>query len=403
MSELEIPTARWAVPLLAPARYKGGHGGRGSGKSHFFAELMVEEHVADPHQQSVCIREIQKSLKFSSKKLLESKIESLGVSHLFDVTLTEIRRVGGAGIIIFQGMQDHTADSIKSLEGFHRAWVEEAQNLSARSLQLLRPTIRAPGSQLWFSWNPEKPTDAVDAFLRGPNAPRDSIVVEVNFLDNPFPSDALRDEFETDRVSLDPETFHHVWEGGYNVRSKAQIFAGKWRVDEFEPGKDWDGPYHGLDFGFADDPTAAVKLWIHGKRLYIEHESGKRGLELDHTADYIERDIPGIRAHAVRADSARPESISYLKRHGMPRIGSVKKWAGSVEDGIEHIRSYAEVIVHTRCKQTAQEFRLYSYKVDKNSGDVLPVIVDDHNHFIDAIRYGLEPLIRTKRKSAGVL
>ena len=121
--ELVIETPEWAIPLLSPARYKGAYGGRGSGKSHFFAELLVEEHVANPNQRSVCIREIQKSLQFSARQLIVGKIQALGVSHLFDITLTEIRSVRGNGIIIFQGMQDHTADSIKSLEGFDRAWV----------------------------------------------------------------------------------------------------------------------------------------------------------------------------------------------------------------------------------------------------------------------------------------
>src|SRR5690625_4607712 len=108
--QIEIATPRWAVPLLAPARYKGAKGGRGSGKSHFYAELAVETMVADPDHRFVCIREVQKSLKFSVKELVENKIRALGVSHLFEITLTEIRRVGGNGIMIFQGMQDHTAD-----------------------------------------------------------------------------------------------------------------------------------------------------------------------------------------------------------------------------------------------------------------------------------------------------
>ena len=303
-----------------------------SGKSHFFAELLIEEHVANPDQQSVCIREIQKSLKFSAKKLLESKIRALGVSHIFEVTLTEIRNKRGIGIIIFQGMQDHTADSVKSLEGFDRAWVEEAQNLSARSMQLLRPTIRKEGSQIWFGWNPDQPTDPVDELMCGPGGlPPNSVLVNVNYCDNPFLPDTLRQEMEFDRAR-NPDSFGWIWLGEYNKRSDSQVFAGKWRVDEFEPGSDWDGPYHGLDFGFANDPTAATKCWIHDQRLWIEREAGRTGLELDDTASYLESHIPGIAKYVVRADSARPESISYLrrpdpdgKRKHMPLIESVKK------------------------------------------------------------------------------
>src|SRR5690554_2603487 len=139
---LQIPTPRWALPLLEPSRYKGAKGGRTNGKSHFMAEMLVEEHVRDKDLQSVCIREIQKSLKFSAKKLVEDKIRALGMAHLFDITLTEIRRVDGRGIIIFQGMQDHTADSIKSLEGFDRAWVEEAQSLDRKSTRLNSSHVR---------------------------------------------------------------------------------------------------------------------------------------------------------------------------------------------------------------------------------------------------------------------
>src|SRR5690625_2115276 len=222
--ELEIATPRWAVPLLKPARYKGAKGGRGSGKSHFFAELAVEAMVMNPDHRIVGIREVQKSLKFSVKQLVESKIRTLGVSHLFEITLTEVRRIGGNGIMIFQGMQDHTADSIKSLEGFHTAWVEEAQNLSRRSLELLRPTIRAEGSEIWFSWNPDQPTDPVDAFFCGESGPpEDSILVHVNYMDNPFVPETLRREAAEHHIR-DPDTFPHVWLGEYNVKSDAQVF-----------------------------------------------------------------------------------------------------------------------------------------------------------------------------------
>ena len=408
--ELDIPTPEWAEPFLKPARYKGASGGRGSGKSHFFAEMLIEEHAMNPNQKSVCIREVQKSLCFSSYELLKQKITALGVQDLFDITLTEIRSTRGTGIIIFQGMQDHTADSIKSLEGFDRAWVEEAQSLSNRSLELLRPTIRKDeedgltGSEIWFTWNPDQPDDPVDLFFNsapkdGPDA-ADFIHVHVNSEQNPFLPKTLRKEREFDR-KYNPDTFAHVWEGAYNEKSDSQIFYGKWRVDEFEPGKDWEGPYHGLDFGFSTDPTAAVKCWIHDNTLYIEREAGRAELELSDTAAYIEQRIPGFCRHQVRADCARPESISYLKRVDtegkrphIPRIVPVKKWAGSVEDGIEFIRSFKKVVIHVRCREMQKEARLYQYKIDKRTGDVLTDIIDKHNHYWDAVRYALDGMIK---------
>lgn len=394
---LDIATAAAFEPLLAPARYKGAKGGRGSGKSHFFAELAVEEMVANPDLRFVCIREVQRSLKFSAKSLVERKIRDLGVAHLFDITLTEIRRRGGTGVMIFEGMQDHTADTIKSLDGFHRAWVEEAQSISQRSLALLLPTIREPGSELWFSWNPDQPTDAIDTFLVA-HPPAEAVVVHVNYTDNPFCPDVLtREAAQLRRV--DPDAFAHVWLGAYNSRSDAQVLAGKWVVDEFSPAADWSGPYHGADFGFAQDPTALVRCWVggpNGRTLYVEREAVKVGLELDDTAAHWARHVPDVARYVVRADSARPESISYLRRHGVPQIEGVAKWQGSVEDGIAHLRQYERIVVHPACPKTAEEARLWSYKVDKRSGDVLPDVEDQHNHCWDAVRYALAPLIQAR-------
>jgi phage terminase large subunit len=392
---LTIDTPRWALPLLEPARYKAAHGGRGSGKSHFFAELGVEEMIRDPDKSMVCIREIQKSLKYSAKRLIEEKIRQMGVTHLFDPIASEIRRNRGKGVMLFQGMQDHTAESIKSLEDFDIAWTEEAQSLSARSLKLLRPTIRGEGSELWFSWNPDQPEDPVDDFFRGKRgAPDNSVVVYSSWKDNPFISETLLKEMQSDRKRLDPEDFAHIWEGEYNFKSDAIIFAGKYTIDEFEPNEDWT-PLHGLDFGFANDPTAGVQCFVSDNVLYIRKEAGSVSLELDDTSPFIVRRIPEFAKYIVRADNARPESISYLKRKGIPRIKAVRKWSGSVEDGIEHIKSYDNIIIHPECEQTIKEFRLYSYKVDKRSGDVLPIVVDANNHYIDAIRYALDPLIQS--------
>lgn len=209
-------------PLLQPARYKGAHGGRGSGKSHFFADNMVEEHLCIPGHRSVCIREVQRTLRDSSKRVIEDKIKAFGLSN--DFRILEDRIVTPSeGVIIFQGMQDHNSETIKSLEGFNRGWVEEAQTLSERSLTLLRPTIRAPASEMWFSWNPRRKADAVDKFLR--RAPPDgAIVVQANWRDNPwFPA-----ELEADRqydLNHKPEEYEHIWEGDYAKVTSGAYYA----------------------------------------------------------------------------------------------------------------------------------------------------------------------------------
>lgn len=393
--ELTIQTPRWALPLLRPARFKGVWGGRASGKSHVMAENLVEAMVMDADLRAVCIREVQKSLKFSAKQLIEDKIETLGVGHLFDVQTAEIKRRGGNGICIFQGMQDHTADSIKSLEGFRIAWIEEAQALSGKSLRLLRPTMRAPGAEIWASWNPDQPDDAIDAFLRGPIPPENAIVVRANWQDNPWLPDEMRAEIAHDRKG-DPETYAHVWLGEYNTRSDAQVFSGRYQVEEFTPGPGWDGPYFGADWGFAVDPTVLVKCWIAPDgRVAIEKESGKVGLDIDRTGELWAREIPEAQAQVIRSDSARPETISYLQRHGWPRVTGVDKWKGSVEDGVDWLRAKG-LLIHPQCERAAREARLYRYKTNKG-GDVLPVVEDAENHIIDAVRYALSPLIRHRR------
>lgn len=397
---LTIDTPRWALALLKPARYKGAYGGRGGGKSHFFAERLVEEMVARPDLRAVGIREVLRSIKFSSKRLIEDKIEALGVGDHFDVMEAEIRRVGHDGVIVFNGMQDHTAESIKSLEGFEIAWVEEAQSLSARSLELLLPTIRAPGSEIWCSWNPAKPTDPVDQFFRSDKRDPEAVAVEVNLPDNPFVTDTLKAEAAR-HLARDPETYAHVWQGAYQTMADQLVFSGCWRVEAVTPERGWDGPYYGLDFGFSQDPTAAVRCWLHDDTLFVEREAGKVKLELSDTAAYLRTRLPGIERHTIRADSARPESISHLRRHGLAHCKAVAKGKGSVEDGIAWLRGLKAIVIDPSCTATIHEMQSYSYRLDKRSGDVTPAIVDADNHYIDAIRYALEPMIKRPR-TAGV-
>ena len=220
--DLDLATPAWAVPLLDPARYKGASGGRASGKSHFFAELAVEHMVCDPDLRFVCIREVQRSLRYSAKSLVEAKVRSMGVGHLFDVQRTEIRRRGGLGVMIFEGMQDHTRDSLKSLEGFGRAWVEEAHSISERSFDLLLPTIRSEGSEVWFSWNPDQPTDPVDKFFA--DAPENATHVRTTYRDNPFCPDVMLDEAERMKAS-DPDAYEHIWEGGYFLGGSGRVYS----------------------------------------------------------------------------------------------------------------------------------------------------------------------------------
>ena len=388
---LRLTAGRKFAPLLRPSRYKGAHGGRGSGKSHFFAELLVARANSQLGFRGACLREVQKSLKNSVKLLVEDKIRSKGLTDRFEILDSEIRTPGG-GLIIFQGMQNHTADSVKSLEGFDVAWVEEAQSLSQRSLDLLRPTIRKPGSELWFGWNPNKPTDPVDALLRGENPPSDSVVVEVNWDANPWLPAELQQDMEDDR-RRDPDKFLHVWQGHYALNSEARVFR-NWKVEAFEAPGDAIHRF-GADWGFAIDPTVLVRCHIEGRKLYVDAEAWQVGCEIDKTPALFDR-IAGSRKFLIRADSSRPETVSYMKRQGF-RITPALKGAGSIEDGIEFLRAF-DIIVHPDCVKVAEELTLYAYKTDPQTGEILPALEDKNNHTIDALRYALEELRRSGYK-----
>lgn len=391
MTTLTINTPEWALPLLEPARYKGAWGGRGSGKSHAFAEMLIEAHIIDQSSRSVCVREVQKSLAQSVKRLLELKIEEMNAGAYFEVQEAVIKSKRGDGLIIFQGMQNHTADSIKSLEGYDRAWVEEAQSLSQRSLDLLRPTIRKPGSELWFTWNPSQASDPVDVLLRGPKPPPSAAIIEVNFSDNPWFPDVLRAEMEYDRAR-DPDKYAHVWLGEYVKNSSSRVFK-NWRIDEFEAPAD---AVHrlGADWGFASDPTTLVRCHVIGRTLYVDYEAYQVGCEIVNTPDLF-LTVPEAEKWPIVADSARPETISHMRRHGFPKIMAAVKGPKSVEEGVEWLKSF-DIVVHPRCKHTIDELTLYSYKTDSLTGQVLPILQDKKNHVIDALRYACEGMRRAQ-------
>ena len=376
-------------------RFRGAFGGRGSGKSFNFAKMAAVWGFAEP-LRFLCVREFQNSIKESFYAEIKAAIASEPwLEAAYDVGADYIRGRNGTEFL-FKGLRNNI-QSVKSLAKIDVCIVEEAEDIAEAAWEVLEPTIRAPKSEIWVIWNPKQENSATDRRFRKSVPPR-SCIVEMNYGDNPFFPPELEELRRHQQKTLDPARYAWIWEGAYYELSDAQVFKGKYEVAEFVPSENWNGPYFGLDFGFAQDPTAGVQCWIHGDRLYIEREAGGTGIELDDTAAVLQAAMPDIAAHAVRADSARPESISYLKRHGLPRIAGALKGKGSVEDGIGFIRSFDKVVIHPRCVNTAREFRLYSYKTDRLSGDILPLPLDEHNHWIDALRYSLEPLIRNRGK-----
>jgi len=390
------------VPILSPplgsTRYRALFGGRGSGKSFSVALMAAVWGYAQP-LRILCTREFQASIKESFHAEIKAAIAAHPwLEAHYDVGVDYLKGKNGTEFI-FRGLR-HNSQAIKSLAKIDLTIVEEAETVPEQSWLDLEATVfRQPNSELIAIWNPRTDGSPVDKRFRK-NPPSNALIAEVNWNHNPYFPEGLEALRRREQERLDPATYAHVWEGAYLENSDAQVFNGKYRIEEFEaPKKGWDGPYFGIDWGFSQDPTAGVRAWVNDDKLMIDYEYAKVGLELDETAQALIKAIPGIEKHTVRADNARPETISYVKRNGLSRIEGVKKGKGSVEDGIQFIRSFREVIIHPRCTKTLEEFRLYSYKVDRLSGDVLSDIVDADNHLIDALRYALEPIMRRDRYS----
>ncbi len=398
--ELDWPVAgKLEEVFIGPARYRGAYGGRGSTKSWGFArkaiQRMVMAQLAGKSLRVLCGRELQNSLKDSVFQLIIDQIEILKQERFFVWGESFIRGIDGKSDFLFKGLR-HNYREIKSTEGIDILWIEEAETTSEETFRVVLPTIRKAGSEVWLTWNPES-SDAPIQRRFVDNPPPDAKIIKMNYVDNPWFSDEL-EQLRQEDLRRDPDVYAHVWEGECLTRTDAQVLAGKWRVDSFNmpPVEELDGgPYYGLDWGFGSDPLAGVRCWIKGKRLFIDYEVGGKGIEIKDTAAELEK-LPGSRKHLMRADNARPELINHMQTVEGFRMIAADKWPGSVEDGITHLRSYDEIVIHERCVNVQREARLWSYKVDKQTGDVLPVLIDANNHWFDGVRYALAPLIRKK-------
>lgn len=390
--QLEILVPDWALPLYQPARWKCLYGGRGGAKSHTVAEYILACHLVDPNESTVCIREVQKSLDKSSKRLLEQKIRKFEVDDYFKITTSEIRSKKGSGVIAFQGMNDYTADSIKSLEGFKRAWVEEAQVFTQPSLDKLRPTIRMAGSELIFTYNPYLDTDPVHQMFHGEERPTGALVIKTSYKDNPHCTPALLMEAEHDR-RMNQEKYDHIW-GGETIRHAEARYFKNWRVEEFETPKDATIRL-GLDWGFSPHPLAIVGCFIVGRKLYIDREAYAFDCTIRNTP-LVVLSVPEAEKLQIVAGSDRPERIRDLNEKGFHVIGAVRGH-NSVMQGLEWLETY-EIIIHPDCKNTEQEFRMFSHPIDKQTKKVLPGYVDANNHCIEALRYACEAVRRLGRR-----
>lgn len=391
---LDIPPAY--APFVSPSRYKVAYGGRGSAKSWTIAQLLVAK-AFTRFCRVLCVREYQSSIADSVHKLLADRIDALGLRPWFDITANSIRCQITGSEFIFKGLK-RSIHEVRSTEGVTDCWVEEAHAVSEESWLILIPTIfRTDASELWVSFNPDLATDPTyKRFVLHP--PPGATVLNTSWRDNPRFPPGLELE-RRHMLATDQDAYDWVWEGRTRHVSEAIVFRGKAAIETFEAPDTVERFFYGADWGFAQDPTVLIRCYVHDDTLWVDHEAYGIGVEIDAVPALFDR-VPGSRDWPIKADNSRPETISYVGRQGF-NIGPAEKWPGCVEDGVAHLRGFKRIVVHERCVHTAQEMRLYAYKQDAKTGDVLPILVDKHNHTIDSLRYSLDGYILA-RGEAGI-
>jgi phage terminase large subunit len=386
---------KFAETLWTPARHKALYGGRGSAKSWSVATYLCVE-TGKTNKRVVCARQYQNSIRDSSKELIEKRIHHLGMDRQFDIQEQEIIHKGTRSKFTFAGLE-RNIESIRSLEGADIVWIEEARTTKAKSLEVLLPTVRAKGSQFIWTWNPEEPTDPVDSYFRGNNIeagksfapPPNSIITEVSFRDNPyFYETELFAEMEVMKRG-NPDRYQHVWEGGYDLRSETKVFPHV-KIGRIVIDPDTMYPRYGMDFGFGNDPSFVVKLYINDfrKQIYFAAEATGR-VSMDELPNLVRTVVDSDR-DLVRCDSSQPGTIEFLVRRGINAVAA-KKGPGSVKSGINFLQGYT-LIIDPACEQLREEARLYSWATDRLTRKILPIPVDANNHGWDASRYAVEDL-----------
>lgn len=384
---VDLPTK--FKPLFEKHRFKILKGGRSSAKSRSWATAIVTR-VRTKYEFVVCTRELQKSITDSSKRLIENEIKRQNVSHLFHITISKITYIPNGSEFVFYGLKSNP-ESIKSLEGATICIIEEANNVSQNSLDILFPTIREEESEIWIVFNPKFKNDPVYEMFILNEPPPETIIITANYYDNPFLPDVIRKHIEWMKVH-DYDKYKHIYLGQILEHSKDQVFYGKWEIRDFEAPEDQEVFYYGADWGFSEDPCTLHRCWIDEEEneLMIDYEEYGYKRDLPDLPAMYDK-IPGSRKYTIRADNSRPETIKYVANKGFDVIGATKG-PGSIEDGIEFMKSFNKIVVHTRCPEIAYEFSEYKFKTDPKTGDILPIIIDKNNHGIDGIRYATRPL-----------
>ena len=371
-------------------RFLVAYGGRGGGKSHFVAEMLILIGTQS-NKKILCVREFQNSIDDSVMSLLMAKAEKL-CPDFYIVRNNKIIGKNGT-TFIFIGLARNIG-SIKSLEGIDIVWGEEVQYFSYKGWELLEPTIRKAGSQIILTMNRDSEQSVIDkTFIQNTPPPR-TIVTKVNYTDNPFDIPILEETAEHCKKN-DYGLYQHIWLGELNKLAKEQVLFGKWRTDIFTTPSDVTY-YIGADWSNGGaDPHTLVSCYIRDNTLYIDNEMVVSGqVSFDTLEEHWKAFHPLSNGEqwTVRCDEANSINTREMKRRGFRAKSAPKKWAGvksSVQAGINYLRNFNEIVIHERCKETIKEAKYYRWKTDKDSGEIVPILLDGNDHIMSAIRYAM--------------
>jgi phage terminase large subunit len=377
------------------------YGGRGSGKTVGIVLFLLTK-ALESKKIIVCARAFKSSLEQSSYGEIKAQIDRLGLDKEFTIYHNKIVANRTKSEFNFIGV-DRNPTNIKGFAKISYFWIDEGETITDPVWTVIQPTIREDDSMAIITMNPKYSYDCIYSRYIAPDAQfvtNSTYVKKVNWDQNPHFSKVLQEQRELEYKVGDMGRYNWIWEGELLESSEAQILHGRWVRQDFEEHDNVEF-YYGLDFGYSVDPTAGVRCYVKDNVLYVTHEFYKTRVEIDEIGLKCERHIPGFKKAKIIADSARPETISYMKRQGY-NVHACDKGSGSVEDGIAHLRSFDKIVVHPRCSNFLTECSLYSYKVDARSNDITTKIVDAHNHLIDALRYALERVMKAKKVNYSV-
>lgn len=381
--------------LYKPCRYKVMKGGRGGGKSHGVAEVLLEKGARNP-LRILCAREIQKSMRDSVHRLLKDKIVKLGLQAFYEVLDTEIRGANGT-LIVFSGLQSHTVDSIKSFEGVDLVWVEEAHGVSKKSWDTLTPTIRKDGSEIWLTLNPDMETDETyQRFIATPSP--DTWVCDINWRDNPWLPDVLNEERLKAKRSMLKEDYEHIWEGKARRVAAGAIYRHEIETLYLE-NRACAVPYDPLlpvhtvwDLGWNDSMTIGmVQRGTHDVRLIDYIEDSHRTLDW-YVAQLDKRSYrwgTDFLPHDGRTRNFQTGKSTQEQLQAMGRKSVVVQAQTSVEEGIKAVRMLFPrcYFDKTKTARLLECLKRYQRQINTQTNEPMGPLHDEYSHGADMFRY----------------